>query len=97
MDLFKTILKLFSGGLSGAVSNFALLVGVVIATYKIKKILKKKTLESSLDQAKDERTSQIKQNQTKDSAQAVDEDDIDTWRKEVRNGRKKGTGSTGPR
>lgn len=89
MDLFETLLELFSGGLTGAISNIILVIAVAFVAVKIKKFLKKKTFESSLQQAKDERLDQIKENQTKDNVQADSEKELDNWRKEVRDGRKK--------
>ena len=89
MDLVKTLIEFFSGGFTGAISNIILLVMIAIITVKIKRFLKKKTLENSQQQAKNERTDQIKDNQIKDTVQADDEKELDNWRKGVRDGRKK--------
>jgi len=87
VELTQTLVGLFSGGLTGAVSNLILLVAIIILAVKVRSFLKKRTLESSKQQAKDDRSSQIKDNQTKDNAQAEDETNLDNWRKEVRDDR----------
>jgi predicted lipid-binding transport protein (Tim44 family) len=89
VELTQTLVGLFSGGLTGAVSNLILLAAIVILAVKIRSFLKKKTAEDSQKQAKDDRSSQLKDNQTKDNAQADDETDLDNWRREVRDEREK--------
>ncbi len=85
-ELVTSLLGLFSGGLSGGISNIILLAALVILGYKILSFFKKKVHESSKKQALDDRSEMVSDNKSKDITQSEDEKSLDQWRKEIRRG-----------
>ena len=94
-EILTTLIGLFSGGATGAISNLILLVALVITAIKIRRFLRERASGGSKKQARDDRWEVVSRNKSKDLTRQSDEESLDTWRKRMRDHGDSGHGVDG--